>query len=132
MAPGSLTDMEVAFETAMISRNDLDIEAKLATARDRIRWLSVCLAAAEAASSRRSIYEVAPEEGQLVILTGIERLVNKGVEELTPMALLARYTQGQFIGIQTGHRLCHRIDRSGKPILVNYHWAPAPPELEGT
>lgn len=44
---GDLTDFEVAFRTAMIGRHDLDFEASLAVAKDRIRWLSVKLAEAK-------------------------------------------------------------------------------------
>ena len=40
------TDFEVAYETAMIGRGDLNFEGKLGTAKDRIRWLSVQLAIA--------------------------------------------------------------------------------------
>lgn len=45
---GTSTDMLVAFEIASLCRDDLDFEAVLATARDRIRWLSVQLALANA------------------------------------------------------------------------------------
>jgi hypothetical protein len=37
---GHLTDDQVAFETAMLMRTDLNHEAVLQTAKDRIRWLS--------------------------------------------------------------------------------------------
>lgn len=46
LAGGSETDLEVAFNTAMLMRDQLNHEAVLETARDRIRWLSVQLAAA--------------------------------------------------------------------------------------
>lgn len=45
---GDFTDFEAAHRVAMTSRNDLDFEASLALARDRIRWLSVQLAVAKA------------------------------------------------------------------------------------
>ena len=41
---GHMSDFEVAYDTAMIMRNDLNHEARLSTAKDRIRWLSVQLA----------------------------------------------------------------------------------------
>ena len=43
---GNLTDDQVAFQTAMTMRDDLDFEGRLAVARDRIRWLSRKLAEA--------------------------------------------------------------------------------------
>lgn len=42
---GHLTDDDVAFQTAMLMRSDLNHEAVLETAKDRIRWLSRKLAA---------------------------------------------------------------------------------------
>lgn len=47
---GHLTDDEVAHQTAMIGRNDLDHEAKLSVAKDRIRWLSRRVVALETAA----------------------------------------------------------------------------------
>lgn len=44
LAGGDRTDMEAAYDTAMIMRSDLDHEARLSVAKDRIRWLSVQLA----------------------------------------------------------------------------------------
>lgn len=49
---GHLTDDEVAFQTAMLSPRDLNHEAVLTTAKDRIRWLSRALERALAAGSR--------------------------------------------------------------------------------
>jgi len=37
---GHLTDDQVAFNVGMLGRNDVEHEAMLATAKDRIRWLS--------------------------------------------------------------------------------------------
>lgn len=45
---GQFTDMEVAFKTAMLMRTDMDFEPRLSMAKDRIRWLSVQLAMANA------------------------------------------------------------------------------------
>lgn len=46
---GDLTDSNVAFRTAMLGRNQLDHEAVLTVAKDRIRWLSVQLALSQIA-----------------------------------------------------------------------------------
>jgi hypothetical protein len=46
---GHLTDDEVAHQAAMLMRGDLNHEAVLQTAKDRIRWLSRQLVAARAA-----------------------------------------------------------------------------------
>ena len=62
---GSSTDMMVAFEIAMLCRNDLDFEAVLASARDRIRWLSVQLALARHAEMTEAKIIQAWEEGYL-------------------------------------------------------------------
>ncbi len=43
---GHLTDDQVAYQTAMLMRTDLNHEAVLQTAKDRIRWLSRKLVAA--------------------------------------------------------------------------------------
>jgi hypothetical protein len=48
---GQLTDDQVAFQTAMLMRTDLNHEAVLAVAKDRIRWLSRRVAALEGAAS---------------------------------------------------------------------------------
>lgn len=45
---GHLTDDQVAYETAMLMRGDLNHEAVLCTAKDRIRWLSRRVADLEA------------------------------------------------------------------------------------
>lgn len=45
---GAQSDMSVAFAIAMVCRSDENFEAVLASARDRIRWLSVQLALANA------------------------------------------------------------------------------------
>ena len=50
---GHLTDDQVAFQTAMIGRHDLDHEVKLTVAKDRIRWLSRRVVALEAALAQR-------------------------------------------------------------------------------
>ena len=49
LSGGHLTDDEVAYQTAMLMRGDLNHEAVLATAKDRIRWLSRKLVEATAA-----------------------------------------------------------------------------------
>jgi len=49
---GDLTDDQVAFQTAMICREEMMFEPKLSVARDRIRWLSRKLA--EAVGSKTS------------------------------------------------------------------------------
>lgn len=45
---GQFSDMEVAYRTALTHRSDNDFEARLGTAKDRIRWLSAQLALANA------------------------------------------------------------------------------------
>jgi len=45
---GHLTDEQVAYQTAMLMRNDPSHEAVLITAKDRIRWLSTHLQIANA------------------------------------------------------------------------------------
>ena len=59
---GNLTDDEVAYQTAMLSRNDLKFEAVLAVARDRIRWLSRALTASEQENARLRTELAAAEE----------------------------------------------------------------------
>jgi hypothetical protein len=49
---GHFTDDQVAFKVAMLGRNDVDHEAVLATARDRIRWLSRRLSALTTGAAR--------------------------------------------------------------------------------
>jgi hypothetical protein len=49
---GHLTDDQVAFKVAALRRHDVDHEAVLATARDRIRWLSRRLAALTTGAAR--------------------------------------------------------------------------------
>jgi hypothetical protein len=44
---GKESDMGLAFDVAMLMRNDLNFEPILAAAKDRIRWLSVQLALSE-------------------------------------------------------------------------------------
>lgn len=48
---GESTDMLVAFEIADLRRDDFNFESTLATARDRIRWLSVQLALEKATNA---------------------------------------------------------------------------------
>lgn len=49
---GTLTDFEAAYKVAMVMRSDLDHEASLHIAKDRIRWLSIRLAEALTALRR--------------------------------------------------------------------------------
>lgn len=44
---GKESDMGIAFDVAMLMRNDLNFEPVLTAAKDRIRWLSVQLAIAQ-------------------------------------------------------------------------------------
>lgn len=46
---GYMTDLAVAYQVAMVSRQSPDFEGVITTARDRIRWLSIQLALANAA-----------------------------------------------------------------------------------
>ena len=53
LAGGQFTDDEVAFKVGMLSPRDLDHEAVLSMAKDRIRWLSRALASASPAAQDR-------------------------------------------------------------------------------
>lgn len=49
---GRHSDMAIARDIALLSRNDLNFEPVLSSAKDRIRWLSAQLAVSQAALAR--------------------------------------------------------------------------------
>lgn len=67
---GHLSDDEVAYQTAMLMRGDLNHEAVLQTAKDRIRWLSRKLIEATTGDVR----EAAPER-EATVPDDVRRLV---------------------------------------------------------
>lgn len=78
---GDFTDFEAAHRVAMTMRSDLDFEASLALARDRIRWLSVQLAL-----SNQEVARLKPESDMFRRAVGAADVFQNG----GPLAYLLR------------------------------------------
>mgnify|MGYP003575130309 CR=1 FL=1 len=73
---GNLTDDEVAHQTAMLMRSDLNFEAVLAVARDRIRWLSRQLEASLSPAATPVSEAGGEAVGEIVMFEGVGKEVS--------------------------------------------------------
>lgn len=81
---GQFTDMEVAARIALTTRGDLDHEARLQMAKDRIRWLSVQLAMAKDAMTLQQAEAAA---GWASTISGKIHLIRNAPEHTDEFAL---------------------------------------------